>query len=557
MKFFSRGTLLFLPLVATGLLYAQPVICVTSAVPPIVRSEGLTERIGDINYTCSGPANSMFTANFSVALNANVTNHISTGNLLTGIVFTTDNGSGPQAVTTLPIQSGPNSFVFNGVSLTLNAQGTTSLRVADVRTNATQVPIGAPIVASLAINGAGLPVTSAILIVGTPQRGLYAGFSSSLLCAQNGSPLPGTITFASLIQRGTSFASTRITEGFADAFGPLSATANFTADFGQRFIFRYSGLPNDARLFVPDVIAGSNAVQPTAGGDFGLPASGGAYMPSLGGSLLLARVSGANPNGAGGTPVYTPGPVGSGVVAFGTAAELPVQSGGAYVVYEVVDANKSVIESAQFPTFLGLLPDGNRPASETAESVFFAAVSTVGTASATEPIPRFVAVTPPADCNIVGDCMTYYAHLVVGSPSLQFSGQAGGITQQSYLTIRNSGGGHMPWTATITYGSGSGWGQYARVCEPRGIDPGNVQRDHHHRCGAEFRDGNRSGYVYGDRGADGEHRDAYYQQCGERRQFRCYPDGARFADHRHGVGIYGQEGGCNLRRRAGDHPVQQ
>lgn len=460
MKFSYRFPFFFLLFASALSLRAQPAaICVTSAVPPVVRAEGLTERVGDIVFTCTGQPNTMFTGNFSVGLNVNLSNHISAGTTLTGIVFTTNNGSGPQAVNIQPLLTGPNSLVFNGVPVTLSPQGKVDIVIAGVRGNATQIPIGALLVASLAINGVGvsLPVTSAVLVVGTPQRGLYAGFSSNIICGANGSPLPATPTFASLIQRGTAFASTRFTEGFADAFGPKSAWSNVNADSGQRVIIRYSGFPSDARLFVPDVIAGSNAVQPTSGGDFGLPASGGAYVPTLGGTLLLARVAGANPNGSGGTPVYNPGPIGSGVVGFGSVSELSNAGGSFYVVYEVVDSNLARLESAQFPTFLGLPIDGNRPVVETDESVFFAATSTVGVASATEWIPRFAALTPPADCVIVGDCSTYYPRLTVNTNQLQFASATNAVTQQNYVLVRNAGGGHMPWTASIVYGSGSGW----------------------------------------------------------------------------------------------------
>jgi uncharacterized protein (TIGR03437 family) len=460
MKFNFRFPFFLLVFASALSLYAQPAaICVTSAVPPVVRAEGFTERVGDIVFSCTGTPNAMFTGNFSVGLNVNVTNHISTGTTLTGIVFTVNSGSGPQAVTSQPLLTGLNSLVFNGVPVTLSPQGTATIVIAGVRGNATQIPIGSLLVANLAINGVGLslPITSAVLIVGTPQRGLYAGFSSSFICGANGSPLPGTITFASLVQRGTALASTRVTEGFADAFGPQTAWANVNADSGQRIILRYSGFPSDARLFVPDVIAGSNAVQPTAGGDFRLPASGGAYVPSLGGSLLLARVAGASSNGAGGTPVYMPGPMGSGVVGFGSVSELSNASGSFYVVYEVVDSNQAVIESAQIPTFLGLPIDGNRPVTETDEGVFFAATSTVGVASATEWVPRFAAITPPADCVIVGDCSSYYPRLSVNTNQLQLTGATNGGTQQTFILLRNGGGGHMPWTATIVYGSGNGW----------------------------------------------------------------------------------------------------
>src|SRR6266404_5870907 len=99
MKYISRGVLFLLAItVSSSLLSAQSTICVTSAVPPLVRVEGLTERVGDILYTCTGVPNSTFTGNFSVALTTNVTNHISSGIMLTGIVFTSDNGTGPQSV---------------------------------------------------------------------------------------------------------------------------------------------------------------------------------------------------------------------------------------------------------------------------------------------------------------------------------------------------------------------------------------------------------------------------------------------------------------------------
>lgn len=454
--------------------------------PPIVRSEGLTERIGDILYTCGGVPNTTFTGNFTIALNTAITNRISAGNTLTGIVFTVDSGSGPQPIMVQPVLSLPNTLVFNGVTFTLSPQGGLDLRVSGIRANATLVPIDNQIIASLGINVVGLPLTMSQVVVGRPERGLYAGFGSSLVCAQNGSPLPSTITFANLVRANTALASVRFTEGFADAFGPRSAEANQNADAGERIIVRYSGFPQDARLFVPDAIAGSDAVQATSGGDFGLPASGGAYAPVAGGTLLLARVNGANPNGAGGAPVYTPGAIGSGIVAFNSVTELTLNGGSTYVVYEVVDANKAAIETAQFPTFMGLLPDGNRSAAETSSSISFAAVSTNGNASATEPLPRFVGTAPPADCGIIGDCATYLPALSLDVSSLQFTGTSGGSTEQGYFTVRNTGGGSMPWTSSIAYANGSGWlsldpssgtgGLNARVyANPKGLAAGTYK----------------------------------------------------------------------------------
>jgi uncharacterized protein (TIGR03437 family) len=452
MKLFSR--FIFLLASSFSVLSAQSVLCVTSAVPPIVRFEGLTERTGDIVYTCTANPNTTLTANFSVAMNANITNNISSNNTLTGIVFTADNGSGPQPVLPQPVLTGANSLVYNGVALTFSPQGTLALRIANIRVNAGQVPIDAPILASLGVNGAGLLLTLPQLIVGRPERGLLASFSATLVCAQYGSPLPDMIDFADLIATGTVFATTRITEGFADAFGPKSAAANFNAQTGERFIVTYSGFPSDARLFVPDVIAGSDAITPTAGGDYGLPASGGAWAPSLNGTLLLARVNGADSRGAGGSPVYLPG---AGAAAFNTVGELSIVNGSASVVYEVVDADPFSIETAQFPTFLGLLPNGSREATDTTETIFFAPLSTVKTASSTESIPRFAAITPLPDCTAVGDCTARSPQLSVDTTPLNFTAQAGSGTQQGYFTISNTGAGFLHWSATVTYGDASGW----------------------------------------------------------------------------------------------------
>ncbi len=288
--------------------------------------------------------------------------------------------------------------------LTYSAQGVLAIRIADIRVNANQIGQGGQIVATLGSNGSIL-ITQSALVVGVPRTSLYVGYSADLICAQYGSPLPAnTIGFASLILGGTSFTSTRITEGFSGAFSPHSAAANLNADTGTRFIVRYSGFPQAAQLFVPNVVAGSDAVQPTAGGDFGLAASGGAYAPSTGGSLLLALVSGADSTGAGGSLAYTPGAIGSGTVSFDAVTQLQIVGGAAYAVYEVVDSNQFAMESAQFPTFLGLAPNAVQTAVATGESVTYAPVSTIFTASTNAPIPRFVAVQPLNDCGIVGDC---------------------------------------------------------------------------------------------------------------------------------------------------------
>ena len=239
--------------------------------------------------------------------------------------------------------------------------------------------------------------------------------------------------------------------GFAGAF----LTKDAFSDTGTRIMVRYSNFPSGARLFVPDFVAGSSAVTQTAGGDLGLAASGGQYAPNAAGSLLLIRVTRADSNGAGGALAF-PVPVMS-TTSFNSASEVPLANGAGNAVYEVVDSNPHVQESAQFPTFLGLAPFGNGAATVADMTVSFAPLSTVGVA-AMAPIPRFADMTPPSDCSAVGDCnAAYFPKLNVDATPLAFSAQANALLQTQYVRVHNDGGSQLNWTATVIYQTGSGW----------------------------------------------------------------------------------------------------
>ena len=229
------------------------------------------------------------------------------------------------------------------------------------------------------------------------------------------------------------------------------------ADTGTRILIQYSGFPAGAQLFVPNVIAGSDAVQATAAGDFGVPASGGRYAPGGNGSLLLALVPSANASGLGGLPVYAPGAPGSGTVSFDGMSQVSLTSGAGFAVYQVVDSNASVQESAQIPTFLSVPPSLNGTSVQTDEDVSFAPVSTVTVATSMDPIPRFQQVPAPPDCSVVGDCGRYFPLLTLDQSSLQFTAQSGAQSQGQNVLIDNVGSGIMDWNASVQYGAGAGW----------------------------------------------------------------------------------------------------
>jgi uncharacterized protein (TIGR03437 family) len=454
---FSRLLLVFsLFVLCMGIAQSQsnPLTCSDAAVNPALRAEGVAEAVGDILVSCiGGSPGAAFNVNLAIFLNVGVTNRLSTTGA-TDVSLAVDLGAGPAPAAVPGVPQGSNGVSFNGVAVTIPASRGFSFRISNLRGNISQLGSGfqAPVVASISLTG--LPLVSSLnpVSVGIPAPGLLASYASAgIRCT--GSALPSTIGFSSLFTFGTRFASTRVTEGFATAF----ETKVRTADTGIRILARYNGFPAGARIFVPAVVAGSDALQPTAAGDLGGTPSAGAYAP--GGSLLLAYVNGTDANGAGGTVAYTPGAAGSGIVAFDALSEVRLTSGSGVAVYEVVDANPNVTESAQFPTFLGLpaITDGSTPVAS--EQVSFAPVTSVFTSTTTDPIPRFLGNPPASDCPAVGDCNSgHFPSLsVFASQPLQFTAIAASAPQTKTVQVNNKGGGTLSWTASVLNGSSVNW----------------------------------------------------------------------------------------------------
>jgi hypothetical protein len=205
----------FVGLLPTGFAQSVQILtCKANAMPPIVRAEGITERIGDIVLDCSGGvAGATITGNFSVFLNVNITNRVSSG-VVSGVVFTIDSGSGPQPVSTPGQLTNPSALIYNGLSFKLSPTGTAVLRIADIRAAAIQLGLqpNASITAFLGFNSNLASLSNTELTVGTGERALYTGSSDDLICSQAGSPLPSNLTFSNLLSAGTAFATTRMTE---------------------------------------------------------------------------------------------------------------------------------------------------------------------------------------------------------------------------------------------------------------------------------------------------------------------------------------------------------
>ena len=428
--------------------------CQVSTSPVQVRAEGLTERLGDIVLQCSGSVpGAVFTGNFTLYLPVSVTNRVDANNQTRDAVVSVDLGSG-FVPTAIAGQVSGNSISFNGISYTAPASGNVNLRISNVRaamnqlgyTSAVPAQITASLVSSLAVD-------QSQLVVAYSQAGMFASLSSTGISCY-GSPVPDTLDLPNLFAAGTALASTRVTEGFATAFEARTAGL----DTGTRFLVNYSGFPATTHLYIPDAVAGSDALVPTAGGDLNLPQAVGQYLPGSG-ALVLVRVTGADSTGAGGFAVAPP--QGAGPVTLGSVSEVLLTNGSGYAVYEVAAANPSVQETAQFPTFISL-PRFTAPA-VAQETIALAPVSSVTTASATAPVPRFAAVAMQSDCQLFGDCTASVASLpkllVEASPILIGAVAAGGAmtSPPGSFNVHNAGGGSMAWSISVIYQGGTGW----------------------------------------------------------------------------------------------------
>jgi uncharacterized protein (TIGR03437 family) len=420
-----------------------------------VRAEGLTERLGDIVLNCSGAnPGTVFSGNFTLFLPVSITNRVDSGNLTRDAVLSVDLGSG-FVPTGIAGQVSSNSISFNGISYTTPPSGNVGLRISNVRAAMNQLgftsAVPAQVTGSLSTS---LAVDQSQLVLAYSQASMFASMSEAGISCY-GSPSPDTFDLPSLFAAGTAFSSTRVTEGFASAFEARSAGA----DTGTRFLVKYSGFPSTTRLFIPDTVAGSDALQPTSGGDLDMmPQAVGQYMPGSG-ALVLVRVPGADATGAGGFAVAPP--QGSGPVTLSSVSEVALSNGSGYAVYEVAAANPNAQESAQFPTFV-VLPRLTPPA-VAQETIALAPVSTVTTASATAPIPRFTAVQVPNDCKLVGGCkppVVVPPKLLVEGTPIHISAVAGGGAMTSpagTFKIHNSGAGSMDWSLSVIYQGGTGW----------------------------------------------------------------------------------------------------
>ena len=443
---------IFLTFVSLPLAAQQFPVCIPSAGNGNLRSESIAESAPDITLSCSGAKpNVAATASVSILTTVNITNHLSTGNV-PDVAVSVMAGGFQQPVPANIQLVGNNQLNISGIQYTPGQDGGLTVRISNLRLDVHAAAASKAPLLTANITSTGLVLAATQIQLGVITAGLLASQTTAGLFGTGGPP-PQPLTMQGLFTAGTAFDTTRVTEGFANAFMAKDAVS----DTGTRIMLKYSNIPPTMELIVPDLIAGSSAIQQTSAGDLGVPQSAGVYAPSATGSLLLARVGNANPDGSGGGAVFKPNPNIPQTVNLSSATALQVSNGSAFVVYEVVDSNPLIQESAQIQTFVALTSN-TAPGNYGGISISLAPVSTVETATMTDPVPRFAAVAPPGDCTVLGDCSaSYFPRLKLNTTSINLQAPANGTVQVGYLPFINSGSGTMAWNASVSYQNGSGW----------------------------------------------------------------------------------------------------
>jgi len=420
---------------------AQPFTCTaTAAVTPLLRSEGITELTGDIVLTCTGTptAAAESQANIQVFFNAPVTSRLLSGSLSEAVLLIGRQpvvpgpavepvqpfvfpGSGVPTATVTAIQGivAGNSVSFIGVPVI--PEGTSRiLRITNVRVNASAVPAGVAgvpgaVQALISVSGpTSLPIGNPQLTTGFVTSGLTfnlqqvsSGVASSSAVGASGLTFPQCVSLG----RSTARAFLRFSENFPTAFklrelatgqgvvGEIFNTESGLiitnagggtagrADFGTRLRATFANVPAGMNIWV----SVANLVNATTLANEASTSFARLILPETG-------------------VITTPVDIPVGATENVGIAQLTVVGGVATAVWEVRSTSPTAVENFDFQVNLttSAAPATNVPAvgvQSTVAGSFFP-VSTVGTASSTAPIPRFVDTSVPRNFAIFTICRT-------------------------------------------------------------------------------------------------------------------------------------------------------
>jgi hypothetical protein len=301
----------------------------------------LAELTGDLLLTCNGTAPATgITANLTVSLNTSATSRVLSG-ASEALLLINEPAAGAQSLGVNLFEGvvSGNQITFFGIPLVPAPGGVVTnliIRITNVRAN--ESSLMASVVANLSVSGlVSIGITTPVQIVALAQPGLK--FSAT--CAS-----PGTVAL-------------RYDEGFPTSFKVQGGTGQSTP----------GTLYNTESGFTPDpVIAG-----------VGTADSGTELEADISGLPAGAQLSVPASVTEGTLTVTAAKPLGGGTV--------PIMGSTATIIYEVTAADPNLVNGVRIPVTIS----GPAFGSATVRGNL-AAMSTVGTASASAPIPRFADV---------------------------------------------------------------------------------------------------------------------------------------------------------------------
>ncbi len=367
-EYFLPVACVILDMAALPRTEAQTLNCIANAgVPPLVRSEGLAERVGDYIVFCMGSVPTPIVGTVQATLNTNLTGQVWAEEATEAVLLIDEPTSLNPSNTFLGIRTGANSVAWNGVPIAAAGPSINRvLRITNIRVNANQlVRPGSVILPPLVQMTVSLPrtpllnptqsvafvfggMTSSIIPTGPGMSTLRFGesFSTSFqvrISSSQDPSMPGVIYYSESGFVNTAYFGAIVPPGLVGV-----------ASYGTRLMARFRGVTSDSPLLVSVT-----------------PLNGGANQTA---TLTLTTEHGAGP--------FTPIPPTTFIGGIGYAA-VPVIHGEGIAVWEITASSPFSLERFDF---------GVSMATGDIEliSLGLASISDVRHSSPTAPVPRFV-----------------------------------------------------------------------------------------------------------------------------------------------------------------------
>lgn len=427
-----RRIILFLAVLACSpsAIAANPFSCIATAVPPIVRGEGVTELVGDVLLECSGGIPTLAGApvprvNLQVFLNTHITSRLVSTPFSEALLLIDDPAPANQRVcapgpcvttgvgtpggvvynaTAPPVanvyqgqQAGPNSITFLG--LPIDAPGDTArrvLRITNIRANAGLLGTSstfnpAQIVMNISFGpGAAIPVSNPQLIVAYTHKGLDV---SRIEVRRNG--VLRDVARDEVISLGPctdnqEYIVVRFTEGFASSFKPVGRIPS-TVTYDPTMPLP---VPLD-----PQAQPGVNYHTESGFYNPAFPSTQGLNIAGLAdrGTRLSLRFT--LPTGM---IVSADSPERNVSPSRATLIDIVTEGNITTITWEIIRSDPFAIESLDFTVGVA---GSSSVVNQTAQMAWgFSPVSSDPSASATAPIPRFLPPIGPVNAFVWNPC---------------------------------------------------------------------------------------------------------------------------------------------------------